>query len=210
MKRAFAGILCCFVFATAALCAADAVTLAAQEEIRDNYKRLSAMVDELQAAQLALQKQVGALATEVGKLRDEIAHANNNSATQESMRKLDDQIRKVDESRVSDNKRIQEALEKLGRAIREIPAAPSSRPRVVEPGPAPAPSGAQTGRPGGGTAVEDGFEYAIQDGDRLDKIVTKLREQKIMVTSKMIRDANPTVDWNRLKVNQKIFIPKPK
>ena len=31
-----------------------------------------------------------------------------------------------------------------------------------------------------------------------------------MVTSKAILAANPTVDWNRLKIGQKIFIPKPK
>jgi LysM repeat protein len=216
MKRVFAGILCASVLATTTLRGADAVALAAQQEAEERYKRLNASVEELQAAQLALQKQFSALATEVGKLRDEVARANNNTSTQDAIRKLNDQILKVDDARVADNKRIQEALEKLAKALREMPAAPPPRPRVAETVPAPAPSSsngsgtAPRATTGSGVTVEDGFEYTIQSGDRLDKIVQRCREEKIMVTMKMVRDANPNVDWNRLRIGQKIFIPKPK
>lgn len=211
MKRVFAGILCCSIFASGALAAPDTVAIAAQQEMLENYKRLSATFEELQAAQLALQKQVGALASEVGKLRDEVSRASNTSSTQDAIRELNKQILKVDESRVADNRRIQEAIEKLGGAIKNLPTAPAPRPRVEtgNPGANP-PAGAGKNPGGSGAVVEDGFDYVVQSGDRLDKIVARYREEKIMVTSKMVMAANPNVDWSRLKVGQHIVIPKPK
>ncbi len=210
MKRAFAGILCSLVLATA-LRAGDTVAVAAQQEMQDNYKRLSATFDELQAAQLALQKQVSSLASEVSKLRDDISRNNNNASTQEAIRELNRQILKVDESRIADNRRIQEAIEKLGGAIKSLPTAPP--PRRVESGNSGTHSGSGTSpKPAapGGAAVEDGFDYVIQTGDYLGKIVARYREEKIMVTRDMVMAANPKVDWNKLQVGQHIFIPKPK
>jgi LysM repeat protein len=59
--------------------------------------------------------------------------------------------------------------------------------------------------------VEDGFDYVIQKGDYLGKIVARCREvDKVMVTRDMVMAANPKVDWNKLQVGQHIFIPKPK
>jgi LysM repeat protein len=63
---------------------------------------------------------------------------------------------------------------------------------------------------GSGAAIEDGYDYVVQSGDRLDKIVARYRAEKIMVTSKAVIAANPTVEWSRLQVGQHIFIPKPK
>jgi TolA-binding protein len=208
MKRAFASVLLgSLVLVSGAAQAADAVTLAAQQEAEERYKRMSATVEELQTALTAQQKQISSLAGEVSKLRDEIARNNNNSATQESIRELNEQIVKVDRSRIEDNKRIQEALEKLGQTIIK---APLSTPRRVDSNPTPNNPGGnprpQPNRP----AQEEGFEYVVQKDDILDKIIARYREEKIMVTRKAVMDANPTVDWNRLRIGQKIFIPKPK
>ena len=208
MKRASAGIFCSLLLATA-LRAGDTVAIAAQQEIQDNYKRLSATFDELQAAQLALQKQVSALASEVGKLRDDISRNNNNASTQEAIRELNKQILKVDESRIADNKRIQEAIEKLGGAIKSLPTAPPSR-RIESSNAGTTQGTGPRSSVTGGAAVEDGFDYVIQKDDRLDKIVARYREEKIMVTKNAIMAANPTVDWTKLKIGQHIFIPKPK
>ena len=215
MKRVFAAVLLSSAFAAGALRAADAVTLAAQQEAQDNYKRLTATFEEFQTTPLAQQKQISALASELSKLRDEVAHNNNNSSTQEAIRRLNEQILKVDESRIADNRRIQEALERLGKAITElgkVQPPPRSRPSVGNDGGTSSVTGGTGSRPAtsGANAVEDGFDYVIKDGDRLDKIVARYREEKIMVTTKAIKDANPNVDWSRLKIGQHIFIPKPK
>ena len=208
MKRAFANLLLgSLIVMSGVTHAADAVTLAAQQEAEERYKRLTATVEELQTTLSAQQKQISSLSGEISKLRDEIARNYNSAANLESIRELYELILKVDKSRIEDNKRIQEALEKLGQTIIKAPLAPSRR---SDSGPVPGAGGStqrsQTNRP----AQEEGFEYIVQKDDILDKIVARYREEKIMVTRKAIMDANPTVDWNRLRIGQKIFIPKPK
>ena len=55
---------------------------------------------------------------------------------------------------------------------------------------------------------DTGFEYTIQSGDTLSGLVLKLRKQGMNVTQKQLKDANPDVNWDKLKVKQKIFIPE--
>lgn len=221
MKRAFIILLSSLV-AAPVFAQADAVALAAQREAEENLKRLSSAVQEVQEGQGKQQERISALAGEVEKLRSEVAKANNNAATQDAISKLGAEIKKVDEARIADNKRIYSALEDLKKLILERPTAPKM-PAI--------PTGQVTGNLGtsttgsgvsnGGTtskapvrnsgnATEEGYEYKIQSGDRLDLIVKAYRAQGINVTSKMIMDANPTVKWERLKIGQTIFIPKPK
>lgn len=208
MKRAFAGILFCSALASAGSAAPDTVALAAQQEMLENVKRLSAIVDELQTAQMALQKQFSALQSDVNKLRDEVARASNNSSAQEMIHELNKQIVKVDESRVADTKRIQEAIEKLGGAIKSIPAAPGPRVRSEIASATPA-NGTTKSANAEVPAVRDGYDYVVQQGDRLDKIVARYRAEKVMVTSRAVMAANPNVEWTKLQVGQHLFIPKP-
>ena len=180
--------------------AADAVTLAAQQEAEERAKRLSATIEEIQAAQLTQQKQISALANELSKLREEVARNNNNASHQEAISKLSDQILKVDRSRIADNERVKETMAQLGKAIREIPAAPAPH-RTPAPDPV-------TPRPPVAAATEDFYPYVVLSGDSLSKIVAKCRKEKIMVTSQQVKDANPTVDWDSLKIGKTILIPK--
>jgi TolA-binding protein len=214
MKRALVGIcLSISLLGVGVGRAADGVTLAAQQEMQDNYKRLTATIEEYQTTQGALQKQISALSSEVSKLRDEAARNNNDSSHKESIRQLGEQIRKVDEARVADNKRIQEALEKLGEAIKKMPT--SAAPRRTTSLPDSGTSGSTAGKIGTGrlstnSAAEEGFEYEVVSGDRPDIIAAKYQAEKIKVTARDIINANKNVDWTKLKVGQKLFIPKPK
>ncbi len=219
MKRAFAGLLISSLLAAGVGRAADVVALAAQEEMVANYKNLRATVEEIQAAQNSQQKQVSGLHTDLGRLRDDVARNNNSAVLKEQIATLSEQIQRVDKSRIADNQRIQEALERLNRSIQELAKLPPpTKPVVViEPanngGPSTKPSGN-----GGGTRTsppitnipDEGYEYVIQRGDALSLIVSRYRAEKIMVTSQLIKDANPGVNWDRLQVGKKIFIPKPK
>jgi hypothetical protein len=216
MKRAFAGFLLSSVFAAGVLRGADGVTLAAQQEALENYKRLSATMEELQTSQMAQQKQISAIASELSKLREEMVRNNNSASFQESLRQLEKQILKVDENRVADNKEIQLALERLGKAIKDMPAPPMRAP--VQPSESPATFG-NGGRAGTkppanpSNTPQEGlaFEYTVKEGDHhLGVIVKRYNDAKIPVTMRSIMNANPTVDWNRLKIGQKILIPKPK
>src|SRR5687768_2475856 len=188
MKRVFTGILLFAVLGTATLLAADAVTLAAQQEALENYKRLSASIDELQATQVAQQKQISALASELSKLREDVARNNNASSVQESLRQLEKQILAVDKSRVDDNKDIQEALERLGKAIKDMPAPPPMRPaRSAIDTPTTSGSSPKQGtRPATQSNTPEealGFEYTVQQGDHhLGIIVKRYQDEKIPVT----------------------------
>jgi len=213
MKRAIAGLLLCSMLATRLVAQAggDAVAIAAQREAEENYKRLSATLEDLQTTQANQQKRIAELAGEVSKLREELSKANSNAAMEESVRRLNEQIRKVDESRVADNKKLYEAMEKLGKLIAERPALPPPPRDTAAPRTG---SGNGTSVPpprgSGAGATEEGYDYIIQPGDRLDLIVKEYRKNNIPVTMKMIMDANPSVKWEKLHVGQKIFIPKPK
>lgn len=216
MKRALVGICFSSLLLTGGIGhAADAVTLAAQQEMQDNYKRLTATIEEYQTTQTALQKQISAHASEISKLRDEIARNNNDSSHKESIRLLGEQIRKVDEARIADNRRIQEALERLGETIKKMPVGtPPRRPSAVSESGVGG-SGNAAGKMGGprpstNAAAEEGFEYEVVSGDRPDKIAAKYQAENIKVTARDIINANKNVDWNKLKVGQKLFIPKPK
>jgi LysM repeat protein len=213
MKRALVllGSLCII---TGVLRAADAVTIATQQEAEERMKRLTATIEEFQTSQAALQKQVNMLASDLSKLREDAARNNNNTETQESIRRLREQILKVDEARIADNKRIQEALEKMARSIKEIastPPPPTGRTQRVPPSDPPPSSD----NPGGGSRLPPnngpqlGFDYIIKSGDALSIIVQKYRKENIMVTAQSIKEANPGVDWDRLQIGKKIFIPKP-
>lgn len=216
MKRALVCLFVSLIFtAGVPLRAADAVTLAAQQEIIESNKRLLATVEELQNTQAEQQKHVSALKAELGKLRDELARNNSDAAIKESLRKLNDQIVKVDEARIADGKRFQEALERLGETFKKVLNSKPARPVGVSDnttsgagssgGRGTPPRGAETA---GGS--DEGFPYVVVSGDRPDKIAAKFQADKINVSASSIIKANPSVDWSKLQVGQKLFIPKPK
>lgn len=218
MKRFFA-VTCLAASLAGRVAAQDAVARAAQLEAEENYKRLSATITEVQTAQEEQRTRVTAISGELDKLRSEVQKANMNSVLEEKIRSLADQIRKVDESRIADNKKLYEALEKVSKLIADRPVLPPPpRDPVVSPrsndssnGNSSSGNGTNGGRSGpSGKTTEEGFEYVIASGDRLDLIVKAYHTQNIMVSKKQIMDANPNVKWERLKIGQKIFIPKPK
>ncbi|HMJ92082.1 MAG TPA: LysM domain-containing protein, partial [Candidatus Acidoferrum sp.] len=210
MKRAFA-ILLTLMLAASAFAQADAVALAAQREQEENVKRLTATIQEVQEAQGKQQERISGLASEVDKLRTEVAKANNNAANHEALKRLNDQILEVDKSRVADNKKIYEALEQLKKLILDRPAPPPVRNALTAPpvNPGNSATGAATASRPTGNATEEGFEYVVQSGDRLDLIVKAYRAQNIMITERQVMNANPNVKWERMRIGQKIFIPKP-
>ena len=213
MKRALV-LLASLCVLTGVLRAADAVAIATQQEAEERLKRLTATIEEFQTSQAAQQKQINMLASDVSKLREDAARNNNNAETQESIRRLREQILKVDESRIADNKRIQEALEKLARAIADIakagPPPTSARPPRIPPSdPAPPSDNTGAGQRAPSNTLQPGFDYIIKSGDALSVIVQKYRKEGIMVTSQSIKEANPNVDWDKLQIGKKIFIPKP-
>jgi hypothetical protein len=179
----------------------SAASAAAQEEAEDRYRRLAAQVAGLKEAQDLHTQQMAALEKNIQEVAEQVARARNQSATQDKLNQLAEQIRKVDEARIAENKKIFETIDELHRILKNMASAPPPRPPSAPPSAASNPSTA------GGN--EEVYEYTVQKNDTLDVIVQAYRAQNIKVTRKAIRDANPKVNWDRLRVGQKIYIPKP-
>ena len=206
MKQFLLLLLAGLVLAQSPLFAQDANTASAiadKQEAEERYKRMSADVESMLAANLALQKKVSALENELQKVREDqslLRSANNNNSTAESLKTLAEKIQEVDRKRQADKELILAEFQKLGKTLAATPA-----PRTPTRTPAAT----------GGAAVPDkGYPYTIQPNDTLSAIVSDLNAQfksKGMktITQKQVIDANPNVNWNKLKIGQKIFVPAP-
>lgn len=170
---------------------ADAASvIASREEAEERYRRMVSAIEELQAGHAALRKRVLDLEETVARLREELYRATNGIVTKAELAALAEKLVELDKSRESDKKLILEQLAKLGASLKNLHT------------PAPAPSKEST-------IPEKGYEYVIQPGDTLSKIVKAYNDAGIKVTLKQIQDANPGLNPNSLKVGQKIFIPAP-
>lgn len=172
-----------------------AAQIAERQELEEKYKSLAAAVQALQDSNAALQKKLDAALAELAALREKTAKPPANQVTHEDLKRLADSILEVDKSRLADNKLVLEKIAELGKALKTPP-----------PAPAPRKTNETTAPP----RNEKGYEYIVEAGDNLGKIVKKYRDNGIKVTQKAIEDANPDVNWTRLKIGQKLWVPAPK
>lgn len=181
-----------------------AAAVAAKEGADERYERMSADVQALQAANEALQNKINQIAAELQELRNQQSQAASSSGVQDQLKILADKITEVDRKRQEDKEAISEEIRKsmsgLERSLAASPAPSRAAPAVTAES-APA-------------AAEKGFLYVVQSGDSLSVIVKSYNadfKSKGMktITLKQAKDANPKVDWDRLRVGQKIIIPRP-
>jgi len=188
------------------LMAADdtpAAIAARQEAEEERYKRMNAEIEDLKTTLQSYQKNLQTMQQEIRKLTEEVARANSNSkdaASRESLNSLQKAIEEVDKKRLADNELV---TAQLARLIKGLSDKTSTPPRS-NPGPGTTPkAGPDTPK----TGSEKGFEYIILRDDTLSAIVTKAVKQGVKVTQKQVIEANPNVNWNKLRIGQKIFIP---
>lgn len=188
--------------------AQDPVATAAREEAEERFRTLSARVERLEESINTFQNRIVSLAREIEALRDDMdrqKNRNENAATLEKIGRLQDAIKKVDEARQEDNKKVLAEISRLRtffeKAVKGIASVP----------PAPPPESSSTRPSDSGTKSppENGYEYEIKKGDTLTAIIVALRSQGYKVSQKQMEEANPGVNWTRLRIGQKIFIPPP-
>jgi chromosome segregation ATPase len=189
--------------------ASTAAAVADRQDAEERYKRMSADVEALQAANASLQKKINALEERLSKVGDDVVKASNNkdSSVHDDLKLLKEKIQEVDKKRESDKQIISDEIKKsiaeVEKLILKAPASHSSTAikdstHVTEAPP----------------TSDKGFSYTIQDGDTLSAIVVAYNkkfqsEGMKKINMKKVQDANPTVNWNRLHVGQKIVIPSP-
>ena len=173
---------------------------AERQEAEERYKRMTAEIEDLKTTLQSCQQRLNEQREEIRKVYDEIARATSNKdyANRDDLKRLAEKIKEVDEKRLADNEKIVEKFtsefKRLGQTLTAAPkfnGPDTSKPPVVK------------------STSEPGFEYAIASGDTLSGLVGKLAKQGMKLTQKQIMDANPAVNWNKLKIGQKVFIPAP-
>ncbi|HUD47780.1 MAG TPA: LysM peptidoglycan-binding domain-containing protein [Candidatus Baltobacteraceae bacterium] len=210
MKRFFVLIgISFFALAATAQDGAPASTPAAEAAAKqgadERYERMAADIQALQSANDALQAKLTAIEQQVQDLRSQQSQSAASVSTPDDLKRLADKIQEVDRKREEDKEAI---AEEIRRSIAELKHAVADSPppsRVSSSKPAP---GADS------TDTDKGFVYKIQDGDSLSAIVKAYNadfKSKGMKTISLQQamDANPNVDWNRLRVGQRIIIPRP-
>lgn len=185
--------------------ASTAATIAAKEDADERYKRLAADLQAVQSDNEALHAKITAMAQEIQTLRDAQAHAADNSGMQDELKRLAEKIQEVDKKRLEDKDVISDEIRK---SIGELEASlrGSSVPSRS--------SGPKTPIIQDSPSSDKGYSYTIKDGDTLGEIVKAYnRDYKSKglktISLRQAKEANPNVDWGRLKVGQKILIPRP-
>ena len=135
---------------------------------------------------------------------DRLKSRNESAATQESIKRLADKIEEVDKKRRDDNELVLAQLKAIGKGLTK-PAAPPKDPAP----PTVNPKHDLPVSPPDDKPPENGYTYKIKDNDTLVKIAKDLNAQGFKVSQKQIMDANPKVNWTRLRIGQPIFIPQP-
>lgn len=182
--------------------------IAARQLVQENMKALNARIEDLEASNHSLRARLDDLRRELQQLREETRKLADQSGVQDQIRRLADGIKDVDNKRRADNEKVLGELSKLARQMAETPVVPP--PVVRNPAPAPSQSSAHNPEPRPASNIpEKGIEYVIKQNDTLSGIVAACRAKELKVTQKLLREANPDVNWDRLRVGQKIFIPIP-
>ena len=191
----------------------DPATAAAErEQAEERHRSMVNRIAGIEESVAAFQKNVTALREEIRHMREDLDRfkpKHDGAATQDNIKRMADKIEEVDKKRQADNERVVKYIDsknaELQKFILERPGGNSRPPSGSTSNP-----GAERPRTPAGnspSATEKGFEYKIKSGDRLQKIVAALKAQGFKASEKQIMEANPTVDWSKLKIDQKIFIP---
>ncbi|HEX3718830.1 MAG TPA: LysM domain-containing protein [Verrucomicrobiae bacterium] len=214
MKRFFVPVMISF-FALAAgaqdtaPAPSAAAEIAAKQGADERYERMSADIQALQAANDALQTKLTAVQQQLQDLRSQQSQQSQaaaNSSTPDDLKRLAEKIEEVDRKREEDKQAISDEIQKSIGELKHALAGSPAPTRVSSPKPvATAEASPDT---------DKGFVYKVQEGDSLSAIIhaynTDFKSKGMKTISlRQAMDANPSVDWNRLRVGQKIVIPRP-
>jgi TolA-binding protein len=185
--------------------AATAAAIAARQAADERYQRMAADIQALQADNESLKGKIASLEQKIDELRRQLTESANNSGVQEDLKRLAEKIEEVDKRRQEDRMAISEEIRSsIARLEKSLAATPASNHTSASK------PIAETSAPSDG----NGYVYTIQEGDTLSAIVkaynADFKSKGLKpITQKQARDANSNVDWNRLRVGQKIVIPRP-
>jgi len=191
---------------TATNAASKAAAVAEQQGVDEKFKQLAADIETLRAANQLVLDKLSALKEDLQQIRADQARLAASAVGREDLKPLAQKIEEVDKKRQEDKETISEEIKKSAARLETLltnAAEAASKPPVKPP------------VTGVAAAAENGFRYTMKEGDYLDAIVAAYNaefQKKGMktISVQQAKDANPgIVDWNRVKIGQKIVIPHP-
>lgn len=185
--------------------AATAAAVADQQAVDEKFKRLSADIESLRAANQALLDKLSSLKDDLQQIRTDQSRLAASAVSRDDLKPLAQRVEELDKQREEDKRFVSDELKKTTDHLEKLLTA------AVEPAPRPIVKPPRTNTVAAG---EEGFSYSIKDGDRLPEIVAAYNEEFKskgwkQITRRQVMEANPDVDWSKLKVGQKIVIPRP-
>lgn len=167
----------------------------------ERLNQLSGKIEDLIAGQEAQRKQLADLRREIESLREQASKPTGNFAAQEDLKRVADAVKEVDRKRLEDYEKIRTTIKDLGATL----ASQSTQkpPKRSEP---PVRELASNDKP---PKNDKGYEYTVKPGDTISAIIAAYREQNIKVTEKQIMQANPGLVPEKMRPNQKLWIPAP-
>ena len=192
---------------TANPAAATAAAIADQQATDEKLKRLTADIENLRAANQAILDKLSGLKDDLQQIRADQARLAASAVAREDLRPLAQRIEEVDKKREEDKRLISDEFKKTAATLEKL-LTTTAEPTPIPPAKPPHPADAS--RP-----IEGGVTYTIKDGDRLTDILAAYNDDlknkgvKKRISQKQAMEANPDVDWNHLKIGQKIIIPVP-
>ena len=167
--------------------------VAEREEAQERYKRMSAKIEDLENTVQTYNQQFQKMEQEIHRLRNEISKLRESASDSSAIAEIRRKIEIVDKAREADQDNV---IKEFARLRKELLGTLTRPPKSNSGSPTPTPK-----------VSEKGLEYSIREGDTLGELVRTLNKQGVKVTQKQIEDANPGVKWNKLQIDQKIFIP---
>jgi len=196
--------------------AAGAAAVAEQQGEDEKYKRVTADIELLRAANQALSDKLAAMTEENRQMRADLAKLTSDSSVADPIKLISQKIEvlaqkieEVDKKRGDDRQAISEEIAKsfdrLKKLLDEATAtatAPRPAPRA-NPNPAPL-----------ATEPQNGVKYTVKSGERLIDILRAYNETfksqgKKTISLSQLLEANPGVDPKHMAIGQTIIIPLP-
>ena len=165
--------------------------VAEREDAHERYKRMSAKIEDLENTVQTYNQQFQKMEQELHRLRSEIARLREGASDSSAIAEMRRKIEIVDKAREADQENV---IKEFARLRKDLLGTLTKPPKSNQGAPPPKVS-------------EKGLEYSIREGDTLAALVKTLNKQGVKVTQRQIEEANPRVNWNKLQIDQKIFIP---
>jgi ABC-type transporter Mla subunit MlaD len=186
-----------FAFATFTASPAHGQDAATQQQIDQINGRIENLID----MQTTQGKRLAALEKSISDLQDKLNQpAANSGASADDLKKLAEQVKELAKKQHDDNDLVLKELEKLGKGGG---GTASHKPPATTATASPDNS---TTNPGD---KQNGFWQPVGSGDTIIAIAKAYQDKGIKVTTEQILAANPGLNPGKLKVGQKIWIPKP-